>query len=221
MKPTVSEIEIAKKIVKILMENNFSDAIIDEDNWVDWCDNHSDVFDKNSLKGFCGVSKICIFSKELPNWVIKTGFVWYDGDEDYDYCTIEANNYQEAIAEGIEEFFAASYDLCTVTPSEYKDLYKNICFYIQEKAEPDEERTSSTCVSYMTRESECSESDSLYYDYCDEDRLESLFGEYKNFDRLIKFIKKWRINDLHTGNFGYTKEGIAKIIDYSGIDYDD
>lgn len=219
MKPTANEIEIAKRIVKILMENDFSDALIDEDDWVGWCDNHALFLEENHLKGFCGVSKACIFSEELPNWVVKTGFIWNDDDDDGDFCTIEAHNYQDAIAEGIEEFFAASYELCTVTTSEYENLRQNIYFYIQEKAEPDEERTSSTCDRYIRSEQDIieSEDEPFYYDYTDEDRLESLFGECKNFDRLIKFVREWQINDLHTGNFGYTKEGIAKIIDYSGI----
>lgn len=220
MKPSTNEIEIAKKIVKILMENDFSDALIDEDDWEGWCDNHEWFLTENHLKGFCGVSKACIFSEELPNWVIKTGFIWHDDeDDDGDFCTLEAHNYQDAIAEGIEEFFAASYELCTVTPSEYKNLRQTIYFYIQEKAEPDEERTSSTCDKYLASEYDETESEDepLYYDYTDEDRLQSLFGGCKNFDRLIKFVKDWGINDLHTGNFGYTKDGIAKIIDYSGI----
>ena len=220
MKPTAKEIEIAKKIVKILIENDFSDALIDEDTWTDWCDNHVRLFNENNLEGFCGVSKACIFSEELPNWVIKTGFIWNDDEaDDGDFCTLEAHNYQDAIAEGLEEFFAASYELCTVTTSEYKNLRQNIYFYIQEKAEPDEERTSSTCDKYLASEYDETESEDepLYYDYTDEDRLQSLFGGCKNFDRLIKFVKEWGINDLHTGNFGYTKDGIAKIIDYSGI----
>lgn len=213
MKPTVNEIEIAKKIVKALMENNFLEAIDDEDTWVDWCNNNSYFLEENHLEGFCGVSKACIFSEELPNWVIKTGF-FLDNDDNFDYCTIEAHNYQDAITEGVEEFFAASYELCTITPSECKELHQTIYFYIQEKAEPDEEKTSSTCEKYI--KGEYNNSDTWYYDYTDSDRLESLFGEDKNFNKLMKFIKEWRINDLHSGNFGYTKEGIAKIIDYSG-----
>lgn len=214
MKPTAKEIEIAKKIVKILIKNSFSQALIDEDTWEDWCNNNSDVLEENHLEGFCGVSKACIFSDELPNWVIKTGFTWEENNDDYDYCTIEARNYQDAIIEGVEEFFAASYELCTVTPSECKGLLNNIYFYIQEKAEPDEEKTSSTCERYIN--GDCEGSDPWYHDHSDTDRLESLFGEDKNFDKLLKFIKEWQINDLHSGNFGYTKDGIAKIIDYSG-----
>lgn len=216
MKPTAKEIEIAKKIVKILIENDFSDALIDEDTWTDWCDNHVRLLEANYLEGFCGVSKACIFSDELPNWVIKTGFTWEEDDDDFDYCTIEAHNYQDAIIEGVGEFFAASYELCTVTPSECKGLLNNIYFYIQEKAEPDEEKTSSTCERYIN--GDCESSDPWYHDHSDTDRLESLFGEDKNFDKLLKFIKEWKINDLHSGNFGYTKNGIAKIIDYSGYE---
>lgn len=216
MKPTANEIEIAKKIVKILIKNSFSQALIDEDTWEDWCNNNSDVLEENHLEGFCGVSKACIFSDELPNWVIKTGFTWEEDNDDFDYCTIEAHNYQDAIIEGVAEFFAASYELCTVTPLECKGLCKNIYFYIQEKAEPDEEKTSSTCERYIN--GDCQDSEPWYYNYTDTDRLESLFGEEKNFDKLLKFIKEWQINDLHSGNFGYTKDGIAKIIDYSGYE---
>lgn len=228
MKPTINEIEKAKQIVNNLIKENFFDAIICEDNdgFFNWCCDHRD-FLGGDIKVYCGETKACIISDELSNWVIKVGFTYNDKDRDEDvtdFCAIEARNFESAVAEGLEEFFAASYKLCELTPPEKYDFKDNISFFIQEKAMPDEEKTSSTCDSYMrgsqNREEEDDEDycgDYYDYDYDDDDRLESLFYGNEKYDELTAFINEFNINDLHSGNFGYTPNGQVKIIDYSGF----
>lgn len=217
MKPTKEELTTALNIVDILLKNNFLDAIIDgdEDTFEEWCNNYCKLLCSNNLEGHCGVSKVCITAEDLPNWVIKTGFV--SNDDELDYCAIEADNYQSAIEEGLEDFFAADYELYTVIPPKKYHFDRKIVFYIQERADPDEEKVSQTCYNYMSGSDECDE-DEEEYGYDDYDRLESLFANsYKMLDKLFAFVKEWDINDLHTGNFGYTPKGLVKIIDYSGI----
>lgn len=206
MKPTINEIEIAKKIINGLIEHDFFDAIVCEDceNFGYWCDEHKNYIEKAHLELHCGETKGCIISDELPNWVIKVGFITEDTE---DYCAIEADNFIDVVKKGLEEFFAAIYEICDIPLPESFSFKRYVTFFMQEKAEPDEEKTSSTCSEYTGTD-----------DNSDYDRLESLFEGYKNddFEKLIEFIDDWHINDLHSGNFGYTKDGKVKIIDYSG-----
>lgn len=207
MKPTEKEIEIAKSIVEDLIDVDFFDAVIcdDDDRLYFWCLNHQNYLKNNGLTIHSGETKSCVLSDKLPNWVIKVGFVMEGNTEDF--CTIEANNFTRAIEEGLEDFFAASYKLCSFPLPKKYSLRKVVTFFIQERAEPDEEKTSITCEEYTgSDENE------------DIDRLESLFTDckYKVFCKLLEFIDNWGINDLHSGNFGYTKDGKVKIIDYSG-----
>ena len=85
MKPTEKELKTALNIVDILLKNNFLDAVIDgdEDTFEEWCNKYCDLLCDNDLEGHCGVSKVCITAKDLPDWVIKTGFV--SNDDEYEY----------------------------------------------------------------------------------------------------------------------------------------
>lgn len=210
MKPTINEIKKAKQIVNDLIKEDFFDAVIceDNDNFFDWCRNHKD-FLEGHIKVYCGETKACIISDELSNWVVKVGFTYNDEyrlENTTDFCAIEAKNYRDAVDEGLEEFFAASYELCRVAaPKEY-NYEDDIIFFIQEKAVPDDEKTSATCEKYTGSD----QND-------DFDRIESLFCGHKKLEELFRFIEDWDINDLHSGNFGYTADGKIKIIDYSGF----
>ena len=223
MKPTTNEIEIAKKIVNDLVSHNFFEAILSRDNepYYEWCDSHKNYLESNGLSLHCGETKACIISNKLSNWVIKVGFVGMDDyhERSTDFCAIEEQNYQNAVKEGLEEFFAASYELCSLTPPEEFNFEDDVTFYIQEWAEPDEEKTSCTCQSYLRSSDgyyDGDEDEDTYYDPEDEDRIYSLFGDNKRVCDLFDFICNWNINDLHSGNFGYTINGTPKIIDYSG-----
>lgn len=206
MKPTIQEIVIAKIIVKDLIDHNFFDAIIDvwhEDSFADWRANNREYLKERNITLFTGATKVCISSKALPNWVIKVSFT-YPNEEETSYCDIEATNYQDAIKKGLDEFFAATYHLIDEKPSE-RYRVNSVGFYIQERAEPNEEKTSATCCGYIGHD-----------DGDDWDRLETFFHDSGKLDELFSFIKDWDINDLHSGNFGYTKEGKVKVIDFSG-----
>lgn len=206
MKPTINETEFAKKLIDDLLAHDFMKAIVgpyNDDGLYFWCRDNEEYCKENGIHVYRGETKACVVSDNLPNWVIKVGFVWTscnEEDEDYcsdmNYCAVEAENFGRAIDEELDEFFAAIYELCD---------REDVTFYIQERADPNEEKTSSTCEEYTGTD-----------DNDDYDRLESLFGRSGKLEELFAFIMDWKINDLHSGNFGYTTDGRAKIIDYSG-----
>ena len=212
MKPTEQEIKIAKQIVKDLVNNNVFDAVISDgyDSFYDWWEEHNQVFSNRGIEAFSGETKICFVCEELPGWVIKVGYTEacppsklteISGET---YCDIEARNFSDAVNHELEDFFAAIYELEEVCPSEKYDFNGSVTFYIQEEATPDEEKTSDTTYDHTLSE-----------DNDDFDRIESLFEGANNLDELFYFINVHNINDLHSGNFGYTHNGDVKIIDYS------
>lgn len=221
MKPTINDIEIAKRIVEDLIARGLLGVVVERDespSLAEWSTDNRFFLKEKGIVTRTGETKICLLSEELPNWVIKVGYTYPGADvEDKDYCSIEADNYERAEEEDLGEFFAAIYELCEVNfPKEY-GCDRNAVFYIQERAEPDEEKTSSTCHDFMCSCCSCKDCD-----YCcdgdDYDRLESLFGKTGRLDELFSFINEYDINDLHSGNFGYTFDGKVKIIDYSGYE---
>ena len=225
MKPTINEIEIAKKIVKDLVARCLLAVVVERDEGLglaEWSTVNRFFLKEKGIVTRTGETKICLLSDELPNWVIKVGYTYPGASvEDRDYCNIEADNYERAVEEGIDEFFAAIYELYEVTPPKEYGCNRNIVFYIQEKAEPDEEKTSSTCKDFLCSCCDCENCEDCEYcndDGDDYDRVESLFGKTGRIDKLFAFINEYRINDLHSGNFGYTVDGKIKIIDYSGYE---
>ena len=213
MKPTINEIERAKKIVEGLVAHGFLDIVRKEDTCgiYKWSEDNSKFLKEEGIKTACGETKFCIIPDILPDWVIKVGCNYYDEDicsKITDFCHIELTNFESAVEEDLDEFFAAIYELCVID---------DVTFYIQERAAPDEEKTTDSCREYMGYKDEPDEDEEEYVDpnFDDYDRVESLFHGPK-LEELFSFIDRWHINDLHEGNFGFTVSGVPKIIDYSG-----
>lgn len=221
MKPTLQEIEIGKRIIEDLIARGLLGVVVERDEGLglaEWSTVNRFFLKEKGITTRTGETKICLLSDELPNWVIKVGYTYPGASvEDRDYCSIEADNYERAVEEDVDEFFAAIYEIYEVCLPEEYGCNRNTVFYIQERAEPDEEKTSSTCHDFMCSCCSCKDCD-----YCcdgdDYDRLESLFGKTGRLDELFAFINEYDINDLHSGNFGYTFDGRIKIIDYSGYE---
>ena len=232
MKPTENEIRIAKNIVDMLMKNDIATAVIYHRDEYDCWDNdiHEWACDKNALledegiRIYHGETKACIISDELENWVIKVGFCYpEDVRDDYDknFGELEESYYKQAEEKGLGDFFAATYHLCD---------RGDISFFIQERAENDEDVISDSFYNYESKiyhenadEDEAEDED--YASSCisdavdcmdDEDRIYAIFDDYKGVSDLIDFCNENHINDLHEGNFGITKSGAHKIIDFSG-----
>ena len=150
---------------------------------------------------------------ELDRWVIKADFK----TNSYHYCALEAQYYEEAVAEGVDWAFAATYFLTEIN---------GIYFYIQERLNCDcQDSTSEKLRDYIINEcgvvQEEDEDDldfqSRIWDYEDswlewDDVLVCLIGDAD----VEEFIYSHGINDLHEANYGLTEEGYFKVVDFCG-----
>ena len=213
---SVEEYEEAARIFERLcfygfrkvVSRNYGDFVCPED----WCADNEDILRKVGVDYVCyGATKICIVPFDA-DYVIKVPFIYESGDEEidggYEYCKMEADNYEKAVKEGLESFFAATCYIGSIADCDV---------YIQEKADCNEDDISE--IFYSLAERECSGSDystdDYVYDMDDEDRVRAVFMEYSCLGELVEFIRKNRINDLHEGNYGVTDRGYV-IIDFSG-----
>lgn len=232
MEPTYTDIQIAKEVVKSLFERKFMDAITyhlfrDED-WnpgydyynigiYDWERENKDWLFVNHIAIYNGETKAAIVVKTLSNWVVKIGFQKRTDKASNlestefidDYCALEYKNYCRAKEKGLERFFASMYQVGEID---------GVPYYLQEYAENDEDVVSGYFYSYCTEEyDECEGEDAYNYvdDMDDGERMMAMFGS--EFTRDLEwFCWDNEINDLHSGNFGLTRDGIYVIIDYSG-----
>ena len=175
-----------------------------------------------------GVSKFVIFPDEDKDVVVKLPFsgtfceVWQDDTEEYEsyfdyynskhdnYCEMEANIYEEAEEEGVEEFFASTkYAGRTASDTPYY-VSERVYGYISDeliRVTPSEDSVKKAESKYASmRTSWLAEAIEWY-------------GEAK-VDKFLKFVETHNINDLHNGNFGYRKNGAPCLLDYSGFQWD-
>ena len=174
-----------------------------------------------------GATKFVIFINEKE--VVKipfNGTFWYDYNEDdetetlrfwdfhtKDYCAVEADIYDEAEEEGLEEFFAST-----------KYIGQSINgkpIYISERVIPfndNNEEVKEKTNSYTKENLETA--DTLRDEF--RTRLSSEWIaraiEYYGFDRvleLLDFIDMENICDLHSNNIGFRINGAPVIFDYS------
>ena len=152
---------------------------------------------------------------ELDNWVIKVDFK----DNSYDYCKREVGFFAEAVSEGVDWAFAATYFLCEI---------EGINFYIQERLDCGaeyESYSSSKIREYLIEEVGITQDD----DEDDDDyecRLADYGDSWLEWDDVLvclihdsdveDFVYSHNINDLHSGNYGMLPDGIIKIVDYCG-----
>lgn len=162
-------------------------------------------FDNNIFGNFeiwSGVSKAVFYNSLFPDVVIKIPFLYEVEEDDLDYCHIEERNYQLAIEEGVERFFA---------PVEYLTACKGMSLYVMQYANVDTDYVSQSVEEYLD---EAGETVDWYY------RLGELFLEqhldYEDFLELSKFLDKWDIGDLHEANVGFLEDNSIVLIDYSG-----
>lgn len=156
-----------------------------------------------------GETKVCIYDDDPENdWVIKIGFLrktepyFVDFGADQDYCKIEADIYNDAIERTCGWFLAE-----TVFCGRVDD----VAVFIQEKAIMAPEDFESHMDNYVSDYDE-EEMDDASFEF-----IRELFTE-KEAERLIGFIKRHHINDLHTGNWGYSvRNGRVMMIDYTGL----
>lgn len=245
MKPTITDIKWATNIMNELFAHNFYTALCYEEKtyphrenryyklgFDDWAHAECDYFRSNyGLHFYRGETKGCIVDFNRQEWVIKVPFdrstnPRLNRNEDgtsINYCALEAEKYARACAEGIEECFAAIYEVGEIN---------GVKFYLQEFANVDEDSTtdsfyeyaSEQVEKYFNRDEEDEGSERHFIDEIwdfindmdDEERILAVFNGHKNIRKIRNFINDEEINDLHSGNWGFTNDGREVIIDYSG-----
>ena len=155
------------------------------------------------------MSLLHIFHPFFGDYVIKFCY-----DDKFDYCEREYTNYLAAVENGLEEFFAFT---------DYLGTINGLKFYVQERCDCDAEAVSSIVYNgiredYVNEDNEPEEiiNERIWnevYDLDDEAYVTYCFGVQ---EKLIDFLYKYAINDLHEANFGYV-DGHLVIIDFSGF----
>lgn len=155
-----------------------------------------------------GATKLVIMSSEANNWVFKIPFKSCK----YNYCQIEADIYEMACAENINEFFAPCYFL---------EKYDDVDIYVMMRADTSYNELYSDLYGRLSDEGRSDEEVEDIMVEVEEDEsgyVEWLFPYYMNYDKFetfTDFLENANINDLHSGNIGYINGRIV-LIDYSG-----
>ena len=162
----------------------------------------SDVF--GDFEVWYGVSKGVFYNSFFPNIVVKIPFLHEVGEDDLDYCQIEERNYQLAVEEGVERFFA---------PMEYLTTCKGMSLYVMQYANVDTDYVSQSVETYLDETGKT-------VDWSDRGaQTGELFLEqyldHEDFLELTKFLNKWSIGDLHEANVGFLEDNSIVLIDYS------
>lgn len=184
---------------------------------------HLEEGDNSVLSGEAsGYTKIVLFPKEEKDIVIKIpyrgmdlyqydesdggfGFVKrkdFEGISSWDYCDKEASLYKQARRCGVERFFA-----CT----EYVgDALGKIPIYAAERC--GEYKEDNVCRPPKV--------EGLVKLNIPPDVAGVLSAQYKTADlhALVRFLRRFHVNDLHERNWGVGRDGNLKIIDYAGYE---
>lgn len=163
-------------------------------------------------KGFqfnSGATKVVIIDEDC-DWVLKIPY-----DKMINHCQLEVENYEKAVAEGVEDAFAETFFLME---------YKGAPCYAMRKAECNEEAIEESFYDialgkdydYMNMDSD------ERYEYASnldiDEKVDMILKDFYNEDfieRVNNFIYINGINDLHMGNIGYLNNRLV-YVDYSG-----
>ena len=192
-----------------------------------WLEKYEDWLDEQSFKIFRGETKVCIIDDENEELVFKIGFIrstnprYVEYNTANDYSKKEADYYIDARAAGLEQYFAATFKVGEC---------EGVEIFAQERTDNDEDLIKEYFVDYVKSsynyDRSAFESDEDYSlaleddasDLEGEERIHAVFGDGEEIEELIEFIDEREINDLHSGNWGKTKDGRIVMFDYSGYD---
>ena len=201
--------EYIEKIFKKLIDEfpSFCDFLDSEvrDDFVVFCDEYNEVYGSNSeIKVANGASKGVIIVG--TDFVIKLPF---NNDEDIDYLALEYDNYNAAVANGLQDFFSP----CELFKFEidYNDVYYKERILTMDYACVDVD----TNANYVSQ-SNLSSSDEYNYDQLDIIRIFSNYYDDEDITSLLEFIRDYGISDFHNGNIGRLDDYTPVLIDYSG-----
>ena len=174
-----------------------------------------------SISTAWGCSQFVIITEDKQVFKIPfNGFFYDDNDEHYDACfeyfkvnhsdkTVEA--YENAITEGVEQFFSGiecigySCNQYPIYRQEWAQTYAE-----DDSSKPSED--STTKAKNLSKE--------IHYIPFYTDWLASAIDTYGEefVKKLLWFVDKYDITDLHRNNYGYNQAGRPVVFDYSGFD---
>ena len=183
----------------------------------------NEIEDEFGIEVSRGETKLVIFSPALNGWVLKIPCLSYCLGAEVDFCKIEVDNYEKAKKAHLERFFVPAY---------FIGKFYDIPVYAQEKVECEECVVSESFYEWAERNIDKDDYDDeeMFYDavfsrstnMCLSEVLTALYetedsvsGE--EIDELFRFCLRNEINDLHSGNWGYTKTHFPVCVDYSGF----
>ncbi len=197
-----------------------------------WMQEYKDGGDNSVVQYVrAGITKVVFFLMDVKDKVAKVPFFGVDlyeygednDDKEFvgrtsfnemddmrgnggDYCELEVNNYKKAEEEGVSSFFAST---------EYVGmLYDTIPVYASERCVP---------FNDIEHNSETPDGENIFFKFGVPNTITQELKKQYPIGRLFalkEFLDDNDIYDLHSGNWGYDKDGKLKIIDYSNY-YED
>lgn len=167
----------------------------------EWFDDRKEEFADQYFAIHSGACKgVIVFDDE--DYVIK--FDYYGTES---YCKMEADYYADAVAEGLELYFAETRIITEVD---------GIVFTVQKQCLCDESEVYNSLKQYVEENDwrDLSE-DEIWAEVdeiCEDGCIYTIFGD----DSLKDFINRHYINDLHQGNFGFIGNRLV-MTDFSGF----
>lgn len=126
------------------------------------------------------------------------------GKNTWDYCALEVAIYEDAIEEGVAQYFAKEWQV---------EQIDEIPIYAQDRARilDDDEKWDADISEKTTKK--CAQLDLRCFNPMWIADFFEAYGE-DEFVKLSKFLEKHQIHDLHSGNLGYIND-MPVIVDYS------
>lgn len=169
-----------------------------------------------------GATQLCFIDEGNEDYVVKMPFVnksfcrWEEDDEGqeyeeevteryfHDYTAECADLYDKACKAGVAMFFAK---VDSIGSGAWTQEY---VISLGEGGSP--RQHSEAVIKLVTKMSK--EHDWKFHPTWIADCL--LYYGREAFNKFIDFIKEEKINDLHGGNYGWTKSGYPRLLDYAG-----
>ena len=198
-----------------------------EEDFYEWFDDHSDE-NREKVGWAYGCTRLVFWDPNRCDYVFKMNLP----NTTINYSSSEAYIYGKACEEGVGEWFASAYFLERIA---YKGVFKSI--YVMEYCSVNEEELVSNVYDSAIR-SYCASrnidwdniSDEDYdevtrsIDYCEcstESEVEKyLRATFSDSSDLFVFLRKYGVNDTHSGNWGWNHLGHLVLLDYGGYKID-
>ena len=196
------------------------------------------------VKTHWGATQVCIIDPDLED-VIKIFFngEFYGDDDDYgydvkftefchDYANIAETIYEDALKLGFGDFFAA-FEKIGETDGSHRPVFRQE--FVTPLEDGGDSHPSKKSIDIVVKKQ--------YAEY-DEDDIDDYFNEaiymerakwrtfdtnwtaaaidaygYELVERFLNFVRETSIHlDMHSGNYGYRKDGTPCILDWAGFD---